>query len=105
MIIINYALSCVVCGRVVRFQARNTMSRVNRSGPQTGGRWNRTAADEAAPIDSAKVAEAIGMAALELAQRARAAGLTTLGFMLESVALEAGAESSAQQWPADSPDR
>ncbi len=50
---------------------------------------------------SAAVAENIGVAALELAKRAQAAGLTTLGYLLESVALEAGAAAAASSWPAD----
>jgi len=63
------------------------------------------AAGEAAPADSAKIAEDIGMAALELAERARTAGLTTIGYLLESVALEAGAQAAAGHWRADSEDR
>lgn len=51
--------------------------------------------------DPAKIAEEIGLAALELAKRARAAGLTSVGFLLESVALEAGAEAAKREWPAD----
>jgi len=54
-----------------------------------------------APADSAKIAEHIGVVALKLAKLARAAGLTTLGHLLECVALEAGAEAVARQWPAD----
>ena len=61
----------------------------------------RRAEDEPAPIDTARIAEDIGMAALELAKRARAAGLTTIGYLLESVALEAGTEAAARQWPTD----
>jgi hypothetical protein len=53
------------------------------------------------PDDGAKLAEEIGIAALELAKRAQDAGLHTIGFLLESVALEAGAEAAARQWPAD----
>jgi len=60
-------------------------------------------ADEAGPIDSAKVAEDIGLAVLELADRARGAGLSSIGYLLEMIALEAGAEAAARQWPADSP--
>jgi hypothetical protein len=63
------------------------------------------AAGNAAPADSAKIAEDIGMAALELAERARTAGLTTIGYLLESVALEAGAQAAAGQWRADGEDR
>jgi hypothetical protein len=63
------------------------------------------AADQAAAApavdDSAKIAEDIGIAALVLAQRAHAAGLPTLGYLLESIALEAGAEAAATQSPAD----
>jgi hypothetical protein len=57
--------------------------------------------DEPVPLDSAQVAEDIGMAALDLAERARAAGLTTIGYLLESVALEAGTQAAAARWPSD----
>jgi hypothetical protein len=66
-------------------------------------------ADESAgqpvPGDSAKVAKDIGMVTLDLAKQARAAGLTTIGYLLESVALEAGAEAATRQWPADVSER
>ena len=52
------------------------------------------------PHDSAKIAIEIGIAALALAKRAQAAGLPTIGYLLESVALEAGAEA-AQLQPRD----
>jgi len=69
--------------------------------PPTG---NSTAGatGEDAPPDVAQIAEDIGIAALDLAERANAAGLTTIGFLLESVALEAGAEAAATRRPADS---
>jgi hypothetical protein len=51
--------------------------------------------------DSAKIAEDIGVAALELAKRARDAGLPTIGYLLESAALEAGAEAAVGQVQAD----
>jgi hypothetical protein len=41
------------------------------------------------------------MAALRLAKRARAAGLTAAGHLLETAALEAGAEAAARQWRAE----
>jgi hypothetical protein len=53
------------------------------------------------PGDGAGVAERIGLAALELARRAQAAGLTTLGRLLESAALEAGSEAATRRWPGD----
>jgi hypothetical protein len=56
---------------------------------------------EPARNDGGQLAEDIGAAALELARRANAAGMTTLGFLLESVALEAGAEAVARRWPPD----
>jgi hypothetical protein len=58
-------------------------------------------AGEATPNDSAKIAEDIGIAVLDLAERARAAGLSNVGYLLELVALEAGAEAAARRWPAD----
>lgn len=45
------------------------------------------------------------MEALGMAKWAHAAGLSTLGFLLEGVALEAGAQASALQWPSDQPER
>jgi hypothetical protein len=51
--------------------------------------------------DSAEIAEEIGFAALELAKRANAAGLMTIGYLLESAALEAGAEAAERQSPID----
>ena len=55
--------------------------------------------------NSAEIAEDIGIAALGLAKLAREAGLTTIGYLLESVALEAGAEAATRQWPADIAER
>jgi hypothetical protein len=73
------------------------MSRADRGRRPADGR----AGKRAVPLASAQVAEDIGIAALALAKRARDAGLTTVGYLLESVALEAGAEAAARQWPAD----
>jgi len=53
------------------------------------------------PTDCARVAEEIGIAALKLAQRAHAAGLTSIGYFLETVAIQAGAEAATRQWPSD----
>jgi hypothetical protein len=58
-------------------------------------------ADEQAPQDSAQAAENIGFAALYLAKRARAAGLTMIGDLLETVALEAGAQAAATRRPTE----
>jgi hypothetical protein len=49
----------------------------------------------------AEVAEEIGLKALELADRARSAGLTVLCQLLESAALTAAADGLAAEWPAD----
>ena len=62
-------------------------------------------ADAPASCDSSQIAEQLGMEALDMAKRARAAGLTTLGFLLESAALEAGTQAAALQWPEDAPAR
>lgn len=51
--------------------------------------------------DRAKAAEDISWSALELAQRARAAGLTALCDLLESAALNAAAEAATARWPQD----
>ena len=75
------------------------MSRADDSGLAAAG-LPEHASLEPGPTDSAKVAEDIGVAALELAGRAHAAGLPAIGFHLESVALEAGAEAAARQWSA-----
>jgi hypothetical protein len=58
-------------------------------------------ANAPAANDDARIAEDIGLAALDLAQRARAAGLTTVGYILESAALEAGAAAVGMRLPAD----
>jgi len=63
------------------------------------------AADRTSPRDGAQVAEEIGMAVLDLAERARAAGLTKIGYLLESVALEAGTEAAARRWPSEAASR
>lgn len=78
------------------------MSRGNQLRPQTGGRVGAGGAAE--PADSAKIAEDIGIAVLELADRARDAGLSSIGYLLEMVALEAGAQAAARQWPAENAD-
>ncbi len=57
--------------------------------------------EKPAPNDRAITAEDIGIAALDLARRAHGAGLFTIGYLLESVALEAGAEAAAGRRPAD----
>ncbi len=66
-------------------------------------------ADESAgktrTYNSAEIAEDVGIAARGLAKLAHEAGLTTIGYLLESVALEAGAEAAARQWPADIAER
>jgi hypothetical protein len=50
---------------------------------------------EPASNEHASVAEYVGKVALELAKLARAEGFATLGYLLESAALEAGAEAAA----------
>ncbi len=77
------------------------MSRANQFGPHTDGRGDR-AAGATGPLDSGKVAEDIGIAVLELADRARDAGLSSIGYLLEMVALEAGAQAATRQWPTES---
>jgi hypothetical protein len=79
-----------------------TMSRADQMRPQTGGHDGANGA--AGAIDSGKVAEDIGIAVLELADRARDAGLSSIGYLLEMVALEAGAQAAARQWPAENAD-
>jgi hypothetical protein len=76
------------------------MSRANSSRPPAGGFPDQSAGLPAIN-DSASVAEEIGLAVLELAKRAQGVGLTMIGYLLESVALEAGAQAAARQAPAD----
>ncbi|HYA04308.1 MAG TPA: hypothetical protein VEF90_00315 [Xanthobacteraceae bacterium] len=59
----------------------------------------------AEPYDTARIAEEIGIEALAMAKSAHAAGLSTIGYLLENVALAAGTESLARQWPADASER
>lgn len=76
------------------------ISRASASAPQSDQLAARSGTNRPAN-GSAAVAADIGIAALELAKRAQAAGLTTLGYLLESVALEAGAEAAASDWRDD----
>lgn len=76
------------------------MSRSDCSGRAAEG-TPQAASGEPAPGDDAKFVEDIANAALALADRARAGGFPTLGFLLESAALEAGAEAAARRWPSD----
>ena len=62
-------------------------------------------AEQAVPGGKAITAEEIAVASLELAKRARAAGLTGISYLLETAALQAGAEAAAGRWPADAPER
>ena len=63
----------------------------------------RKSADKAGHHDGENAAQDIAFVALDLAKRARAAGLTTLGHQLEMVALEIGAQAAAGRWPGDAP--
>ena len=58
----------------------------------------------AAAINPARIAHELAIEALGMAKWARSAGLTSVGFLLESAALEAGAQAAAMQWPEDSAD-
>lgn len=62
-------------------------------------------ASDANPCDTVRLAEEIGMEALDMAKRAQEAGLPTLGFLLEAVALEASAQADAARWPSDASER
>lgn len=76
------------------------MSRAKPTRHKTGGYgWMRENAS--VPPEAARIAQDIGIATLELSRRAHDAGLTVIGYLLESVALEAGAQAAARQWPAD----
>ena len=76
-------------------------SKPGDSRPSTGPK----PANDPTAFNTARIAEEIGLEALGMAKWARAAGLTTLGFLLESAALEAGAQVAAMQWPEDAPKR
>jgi hypothetical protein len=80
------------------------MSRVKVSKLSAGGRLGH-AGKPMPNDDAAALAEEIGLAALDLAKQAQGAGLHTIGFLLESVALEAGAEAAARRWPANAAER
>jgi hypothetical protein len=80
------------------------MSRADVSRPPAEGLADESAG-KTRTYNSAEIAEDIGIAALGLAKLAREAGLTTIGYLLESVALEAGAETATRQWPADIAER
>lgn len=57
--------------------------------------------DQAVGGHSAQTAQEIATAALELAKRARAAGLTGVGYLLETVALQASVQAGTPRRPAD----
>jgi hypothetical protein len=79
----------------------NTMSRSSRrQHPRPCEPAAEVPAAEA--IDPARIAHELAIAALGMAKTARAVGLTSVGFLLESAALEAGARAAAMQWPEDS---
>ena len=63
----------------------------------------RKCTDKAVRHDGENAPQDIAFVALDLAKRARAAGLTTLGHQLEMVALEAGAQAAAGRWPDEAP--
>jgi hypothetical protein len=73
------------------------MSRANSTPPNAGEGGTDQADHARAARDRAKTAEEISAQALELAQRARAAGLTSLSLALETAALEAATVC----WPGD----
>ena len=77
-----------------------TAGRAAGSTSPDSGALTRDAAGGAAR-DAGRIAADIGTAVLELAKRANGAGLTTLGYLLEIAALEAGAEAGSCAWPAD----
>lgn len=79
---------------------------LRRPRPMRGAASSRTdalagPAAGCAPPNAGRIAADIGTAALELAKQANGAGLTTLGYLLESAALEAGAEAASRAAPAD----
>lgn len=57
------------------------------------------------PCNARRIAASIGAAAIALAGEANGAGLTTLGYLLELAALEAGAEAASYGGPADAAQR
>ena len=79
--------------------SRADVSRFPGKGPA------ESSAGKPVSVNSAKIAEDIGIAALKLATRAHDAGLTTIAYLLQTVALEAGAEAATRQWPADVAER
>jgi hypothetical protein len=78
-----------------------TMSRSSRR-QHPRPRASAAEVSTAAAINPARIAHALAIEALGLAKSARAVGLTSVGFLLESAALEAGAQAAAMQWPEDS---
>jgi hypothetical protein len=63
---------------------------------------NRTwAAEEPLQCDRAQIAEYIGLAALDMAGLARAAGFIAASYLLESAALDCGAKAVETRWPPD----
>lgn len=90
--------------KIGRMSRWNPSRLLELTAPKLGAPAGDPAAFGTASFDRAQIAEEIGMAALDMAQRAQAAGLPTLGFLLETVALEASAQADAAKWPSDAPE-
>lgn len=84
MIITDYYLGVPVAGR----WTRKSMSRADHLSRRPGGETLPPALGE-----RAQTAEEIGREAALLAQRARAAGMTAIGHLLEMASSEASAEA------------
>jgi hypothetical protein len=57
--------------------------------------------EEPSGCDRARIAEYIGLAALDMAGLARAAGFIAASHLLESAALDCGAKTVEARWPPD----
>ena len=79
--------------------AATTRGAVGPAQPESGSLHRNGAGrvhpDFDTPRHAGQIAAIIGSAALELAREANGAGLTTLGYLLEIAALEAGAEAGS----------
>lgn len=95
--------------RVARSRPTNTAATTRSAvGPAQPGSGSlhcngagRVHPDIDTPRHAGQIAAIIGTAALELAREANGAGLTTLGYLLEIAALEAGAEAGSSACAAD----
>jgi hypothetical protein len=90
----------IISGYLLRTTLERGIDMSRPTGPSRSGAAPRDSVDSL-HRERARLATNIGAQALELARYARAAGLPTVGYMLETAALEAASEAATSGWPSD----